>query len=48
LKRREEREENNKIKRSKNYRKGVAMGGAGGRWTSYFIASAVLWKGKSP
>jgi hypothetical protein len=25
----------------------AAMGG-GGRWTSYFIASVVLWKEKSP
>jgi hypothetical protein len=26
----------------------AAMGGAGGRWTSYFIASVVLWKEKKP
>ncbi len=26
----------------------AAMGGAGGRWTSYFIAAVVLWKEKSP
>ncbi len=26
----------------------AAMGGARGRWTSYFIASVVLWKEKSP
>jgi hypothetical protein len=26
----------------------AVMGGAGGRWTSYFMASVVLWKEKCP
>ncbi len=60
LKRREEKEENNIKKRSKSYTKKekpkkvsgeriseAAMGGAGQEF-SYFIASVVQWKEKSP
>jgi hypothetical protein len=58
LKRREEKEENNKKKRSKNYRKITNRKKLGrmvatvhnfdGQGSSYFIASVVQWKEKSP
>jgi hypothetical protein len=58
LKRREEKEENNKKKRSKNYRKNnkpkklgrmvASVHNFDGQGSSFFIASVVQWKEKSP
>jgi len=58
LKRREEKEENNKKKRFKNYRKNnkpkklgrmvASVYNFDGQGSSFFIASVVQWKEKSP